>query len=68
MRVLLDIRDDKAPYLMEILNSLKFVKTKTISEKKAQFFEELKDAVEEVKLIKAGKQKGRSARKLIDEL
>jgi len=68
MRVLLDIKDNKAPYLMEILKSLSFVKTKTLTPAKAQFLEELKDAVDEVNLIKAGKLKGRSARKLIDEL
>jgi hypothetical protein len=68
MRVLLDIKDSKSPYLMEILRNLSFVKTKTLSEAKAQFREELKDAVDEVNLIKASKLKGRSARKLIDEL
>lgn len=68
MRILLDIKDEKAPYLLEILKSLSFVKTKTLTEGKARFFEELKAAVDEVKLIKAGKLKGRSARKLIDEL
>ncbi len=68
MRVLLDIKDAKAPYLMEVLKNLSFVKTTTLTPAKAQFLEELKDAVDEVNLIKAGKLKGRSARKLIDEL
>jgi hypothetical protein len=68
MRVLLDIKDAKAPYLMEILKNLSFVKTKTLTQSKALFLEELKEAVDEVNLIKAGKLKGRSARKLIDEL
>ncbi|HKR07533.1 MAG TPA: hypothetical protein VJY62_23055 [Bacteroidia bacterium] len=68
MRVLLDIKDAKAPYLMEILKNLKFVKTKTLTQAKAQFFEELKEAVDEINLVKAGKLKGRLARKLIDEL
>jgi len=68
MRVLLDIKDAKASYLMEILKNLSFVKTKTLTQSKALFLEELKEAVDEVNLIKAGKLKGRSARKLIDEL
>ncbi|MEP7170748.1 MAG: hypothetical protein ABI855_15375 [Bacteroidota bacterium] len=68
MKVLLDIKDSKAPYLMEILKNLSFVKTKTLTSAKAQFLEELKEAVDEVNLIKAGKLKGRPARKLIDEL
>ncbi|MEO5570907.1 MAG: hypothetical protein ABIT08_06845 [Bacteroidia bacterium] len=68
MKVLLDIKDAKAPYLMEILKNLSFVKTKTLTSSKAQFLEELREAIDEVNLIKAGKLKGRPARKLIDEL
>lgn len=68
MKVLLDIKDSKAPLFLEILKDISFVKTKTLTNAKAQFLEELKDAVDEVNLIKAGKLKGRSARKLVDEL
>lgn len=68
MKVLLDIKDSKAPYLMEILKNLSFVKTRTLTSPKAQFLEELREAIDEVNLIKAGKLKGRPARKLIDEL
>jgi hypothetical protein len=68
MRVLLDIKDDKALYLMELLNSLPYVKTKTLSEEKALLMEEIKDAIEELKLIKKGKLKGIPAKQLLDEL
>ena len=68
MKVLLDIDDKKASSLLEVLKGLAFVKTKTISDAKARFFDELKEAVDEVNLIKSGKAKGRNARKLIDEL
>jgi len=68
MRVILDIQDNKALYLMEILKSLPFVKTKTISNEKALLMEEIKDAVDELNLIKKGKLKGIPAKQLLDEL
>ncbi|TAH27461.1 MAG: hypothetical protein EAZ07_00880 [Cytophagales bacterium] len=68
MKVLLDIKDDKALHLMEVLKSLPYVKTKTISDKKALLMEEIKEAVQELNLIRQGKLKGIPAKKLLDEL
>jgi hypothetical protein len=68
MKVILDIKDNKALHLMEVLKSLPYVKTKTISEEKALLMEEIKDAVEELKLIRQGKLKGIPAKQLLDEL
>lgn len=68
MKVLLDIKDNKALHLMEVLKSLPYVKAKTISEEKALLIEEIKEAVEELKLIRQGKLKGIPAKQLFDEL
>ena len=68
MHVLLDIKDSKALHLLEVLKSLPYVKTKTISEEKAQLMEEIKDAVDSLVLIKEGKLKPKSARDLYNEL
>jgi hypothetical protein len=68
MKVLLDIKDAKAPYLMEILNGLSFVKTKQLTPYKAKVLEDVREAVEEMILIKAGKLKGRNAEDLFNEL
>lgn len=68
MRVLLDIKDDKALHLMEVLKGLSYVKTKTISDEKAVLIGEIKEAVEELKLIREGKLKGISARDLLNDL
>jgi hypothetical protein len=68
MKVLLDIKDDKAIYLMEVLKGLSYVKTKTISNEKALLMEEIKEAVDELTLIRQGKLKGISAKELLDEL
>jgi len=68
MRVLLDIKDNKALHLLEVLKGLSYVKTKTISDEKALLMEEIKDAVQELKLIREGKLKGISAKDLLNEL
>ena len=68
MRVLLDIKDNKAIHLMEVLKSLPYVKTKTISNEKAILIEEIKEAVDNLALAKKGKIKLKSARDLYNEL
>lgn len=68
MKVLLDIKDSKALHLMEVLKSLPYVKARKISEEKALLMEEIKEAVEELKLIRQGKLKGISSKQLLDEL
>jgi hypothetical protein len=68
MRVLLDIKDNKAKHLLEVLKGLSYVKTIPISEEKAVIIEEIKEAVEELNLIKQGKLKGIPAQQLLDEL
>ena len=68
MKVLVDIRDNKAAFVMELLNNFSFVKTKPISNEKALLIEEFKEAIENLKLVKAGKLKARPAKELLDEL
>ncbi len=68
MKVLLDIKDNKAFHLLEVLKSLPYVKTTTISDEKALLMEEIKEAVEELKLVRDGKLKGITAKQLLDEL
>jgi len=68
MRVLLDIKDNKALHLLEVLRSLPYVKTKTLSDEKALLMEEIKEAVENLKLVHEGKLKARPAKDLLNEL
>jgi hypothetical protein len=68
MKVLLDIRDDKASFVMELLKNLRFVKATPLQDAKAEVLADIREAVEEMKLIKGGKKKGRPARELLDEL
>jgi len=68
MKVLLEIPDHKAPSLMEVLNSIPYVKAKIIIEPKELLKAEIKEAVEELKLIRQGKLKGISAEELLNDL
>ncbi len=68
MKVLLDIKDNKADFIMELLRSFSFVKAEPISPAKALFIKELKGSIEEVVLAKQGKIKLKSAEQLLNEL
>jgi hypothetical protein len=68
MKVLLDIKDHKADFVMELLHNFPFVKAETISPSKARFLKEFKQAVDEVNLAKQGKIKLKTAEQLLDEL
>ena len=68
MKVILDIKDNKAMYLMEVLKGLSYVKTKTISNEKALLMGEIKEAVENLALARKGKLKLKTARELYNEL
>lgn len=66
--MLLDIKDSKAEFVLELLKNFSFVKTKTLTPYKANILEGIKEAVEEMKLVKAGKLKARNVEDLFDEL
>lgn len=68
MKVLLEIKDDKAAFVLEVLRNFSFVKAKPLSAKKAQLLEEIAEAVHNVNLAKSGKLKPRTLTELLDEL
>lgn len=68
MKILLEVKDSKAGFLLELLNSLPFVKTKPLPDSKEQILTDLKEAVKEVNLAKQGKIKLKSAKELLNEL
>jgi len=61
MKVLLDIKDSKASSLLEVLSGLPYVKTISLTDSKALLMQEIKEAVEEMKLIRAGKKQARNS-------
>ena len=68
MKVLLDIKDSKAMHLLEVLKELPYVKTKQLTDTKAQLMSETREAVEEMKQIRAGKKQARDAEDFLNEL
>lgn len=68
MKILLDIKENKTEFVLELLKNLRFVKATPLTDTEAKALSDLREAVEEMKLIKAGKKHGRPARELLEEL
>jgi hypothetical protein len=68
MKVLLEMPDNKASSILAILNSIPKVKIKAITDTKALIMTELREAVEEMKLIKSDKKKARNIDEFLNEL
>jgi len=68
MKVLLDIPDNKASSLLNVLKDISYIKATPLSDEKALLMTEIKEAVEEMKLIRAGKKQPRNAEDFLNEL
>ena len=68
MKAVLDIKDGKASFVMELLGNLSFVKVQPITNEKALLLQEIKEAVDNVNLVKNGKLQARPAKELLDEI
>ena len=68
MKVVLEIKDSRASFIMELLNNFSFVKIKPITNEKALLLSEIREAVDIVNLVKKGKIQARPAKELLNEL
>ena len=68
MKVLIDIPDNKAPFFWELLENFSFIKAKTITPAKAELIEDIKQAVDNLNLVKQGKLQARPAKDLLNEI
>lgn len=74
MKIILDIKDNKAQALIEILKDLAYVKFKVLTEQeekepaKKEILDGIKQGFKEVELHRQGKLKLKSAKELLDEL
>lgn len=68
MKVLLDIKDNKVDFVMEMLRNFSFIKAQPLSPYKTRVLQDLKEAVENLNLVKQGKLKARPAKDLLNEL
>jgi len=68
MKAVLDIKDSKASFVMELLNNFSFVKVQPITNEKALLLSEIREAIDTINLIKKGKVQARPAKELLDEI
>lgn len=68
MKAVLEIRDSKALFMMELLRSFSFVKVRPITSEKALLLSEIREAVDTINLVKKGKIQARPAKALLDEI
>jgi len=68
MKLLLEVPEKRAAFLMELLNNLEFVRTRSLSKVKAARIEDMLEAIAEVKEVKQGKRKARPLKDLVREL
>ncbi len=68
MKILLDIPEDKVSFFMEVLKNFSFVKAKPLSNDNEDFYEGLKEAVEELNEMNEGKRKGKELSEFLNGL
>lgn len=68
MKFILEVKESKAAALMALLNDLPYVKAKPLTPFKASVLEGVKESVEELNLVLAGKIEARDADQLLNEL
>ncbi len=70
MKIVVEVNDSKADFLMELLRNFSFVKKAEEMKKKNLSFlrEDIREAVKEIKLAEEGKIKLKTAQELLDEL
>ena len=68
MKAVLDIKDSKVSFVMELLNNFSFVKVRPITNEKALLLSEIREAVDTINLIKKGKVQARPAKELLNEI
>ena len=68
MKAVLDIKDSKASFIMELLGNFSFVKIQPITNEKALLLSEIKEAVDVINSIKKGEAQARPAKELLNEI
>ena len=68
MKIVVEVKESKAEFLLELLRNLPFVKGTAVQDEKETVLDSVRTAVEQMKQVKAGKLKGRPVQALLDEL
>lgn len=67
MKILLEVKDNKEAFMMELLNNFKFVKAKPLATQEAEVLKGLREALMEVNQIKAGKKKAQPLKEFLNK-
>lgn len=65
MKLIVEVKESKAKFLLELLRSLSFVKARPITDEKQEALDSVRAAVKEMKQVKVGKLKGRPVSALL---
>lgn len=70
MKVILDVRENRLPFFMELVKSLDYINViKEVRDKqKSELISDLSEAFNDVKLYEEGKKNLKSAKDLLNEL
>ncbi|MDH5381436.1 MAG: hypothetical protein OEW75_11320 [Cyclobacteriaceae bacterium] len=70
MKLILDIKDSRVPFFMELIKSLDYISIlkEVKDKKKSEAIQDLAEAFNDVKLHQKGKKQLKSAKDLLDEL
>lgn len=68
MKVLLDIKEERAQFVLGLLRRLPYVKVKPFTPFQFDVLDSTRAALEELELIKEGKLEGRDAEELLNEI
>jgi hypothetical protein len=70
MKVILDVRENRLPFFLELVKSLDYINViKEVRDKqKSQLISDLSEAFNDVKLYEEGKKNLKSAKDLLNEL
>lgn len=68
MKVLIEVPDKKADFIIEVLHYFSFVKTTMLTPKKAEFINDLKTSINQINSFKKGKTKLKNAEEFLNSL
>jgi len=70
MKVILDIKDNRVPFFMELIRSLDYIRVlqEIQDERKGEHIQDLVEAFSDVKLFEQGLKQLKSAKDLLNEL
>jgi uncharacterized FAD-dependent dehydrogenase len=70
MQYIIDIKDGKDGFMLELLKNFSYIEVKpySLKSKKPKAIDDLREAFQELELIKQGKAKSRDAFEVLDEL